>query len=80
MYTPLDVASSRLQSKGAAVFVLGIGSDVDSSELNEIASRPDNVFTVDSFEDLDDQANETKKGICILGNAFYPVLRRPLFH
>ena len=66
-YTPLDEASSRLQSKGATVFVLGIGKDVDNSELNKIASRPNNVFTIDSFEDLDDKANEIKRGICILG-------------
>ena len=65
--TPLDVASSRLQSKGAAVFVLGIGKDVDPSELNQIASGPKNVFTADSFEDLEDKANELKRGICILG-------------
>ena len=66
-YTPLDVASSRLQSKGAAVFVLGIGKDVEPSELNQIASGPKNVFTVDSFEDLNDKAKELKRGICILG-------------
>ena len=66
-YTPLDVASSRLQSKGAAVFVLGIGKDVEPSELIQIASGPKNMFTVDSFEDLNDKANELKRGICILG-------------
>ena len=49
------------------MFVLGIGKDVDSSELNQIASRPKNVLTVDSFEDLDDKANEIKRGICVLG-------------
>ena len=65
--TPLDVASSRLQSKGAAVFVLGIGKDVDPSELNQIASGPKNVFRVDSFADLDEKSNEYKRGICILG-------------
>ena len=74
VYTPLDIASSRLQSKGAAVFVLGIGKDVDSSELSQIASEPNNVFRVDSFKDLYNKANEAKRGICILGNGiFYPV-------
>lgn len=67
VYTPLDIASSRLQDKGAAVFVLGIGKDVDPSELKQIASGPNNVFTVGSFEDLDTKANEAKKGICVLG-------------
>lgn len=64
---PLDIASFSLQSKGASVFVLGIGKDVDNSELNDIASSPGNVFTVDSFQDLDEKANEIKRGICILG-------------
>ena len=68
LYTPLDVASSRIQSKGAALFVLGIGKDVDTSELTEIASSPDNIFTVDSFKDLHREADEAKRGICILGN------------
>ena len=67
VYMPLDLASFLLQSKGAAVFVLGIGKDVDNSELNDIASSPGNVFTVDSFQDLDKKANEIKRGICILG-------------
>ena len=60
VYTPL-------QDKGAAVFVLGIGKDVDPSELKQIASGPNNVFTVGSFDDLDTKANEAKKGICVLG-------------
>ena len=66
-YTPLDVASYRLQSRGAPVFILGIGKDVDTSELNEIASGPNNVFRVDSFEDLDGNANVIKRGICKFG-------------
>ena len=52
------------------MFVLGIGKDVDPSELDKIASGPDNVFKVDSFEDLDDKADELKRGICILGIYF----------
>ena len=50
------------------MFVLGIGKDVDTSELTEIASSPDNIFTVDSFKDLHREADEAKRGICILGN------------
>ena len=49
------------------MFVLGIGDDVDRTELEEIASEPKNVFTVESFLDLDDKVNEIKRGICILG-------------
>ena len=72
LYTPLDIASSRLQKKGAAVFVLGIGKDVDTSELTEIASSPGNVFTVDSFRDLYRKTDEAKRGICILGIFIIP--------
>ena len=70
-YTPLDEASTRLQSKGSAVFVLGIGKNVDPSELNQIAAGPKNVFTVDSFEDLVEKAKEIKRGICVLGILIY---------
>lgn len=63
--TDLGVASSRLQSKGAPVFSLGIGEDLDISELGKIASGPDNVFSVDSFEDLDDKVKEIKRGLCL---------------
>lgn len=66
----LDEVSSRLQSKGVAVFVLGIGKGVDPAELNQIASGPENVFTVDSFEDLDEKANEIKRGICVLRSMY----------
>ena len=47
--------------------MLGIGEEVDPSELNEIASGPENVFTVDSFEDLEDKVDEIKRGICVKG-------------
>lgn len=70
-YTPLDEASYRLKSKGAPVFVLGIGKDVNTTELNQIASGPDNVFRVDSFKDLYDKAPQAKTGICVLGIAFF---------
>lgn len=49
------------------MFVLGIGEDVDTTELNQIASGPNNVFRVDSFKDLYEKANEAKRGICVLG-------------
>lgn len=61
----LGVASSRLQSKGVPVFSLGIGEGLDTSELGKIASGPDKVFSVDSFEDLDDKVKEIKRGLCL---------------
>ena len=38
------------------------GEDVDTLEINKIASGPNNVFTVDSFADLDNKANEVREG------------------
>lgn len=49
------------------MFVLGIGKTVDRAELNQIASGPNNTFTVDSFKDLKDKAHEIKRGICTGG-------------
>lgn len=79
-YTPLDEASYRLKSKGAPVFVLGIGKDVDTTELNQIASGPDNVFRVDSFKDLYDKAPQAKTGICVLGIVFFRFFKFYLLH
>ena len=56
------------------MFVLGIGKDVDPSELNQIASGPNNVFRVDSFEDLDNNADLIKRGICKFGTVCNGVL------
>ena len=64
-YTPLDLLSSRLQQKKASVFALGIGDDIDESELEKIASSPENVFTVKSFDQLGDKVHRIKRGFCL---------------
>ena len=56
------------------MFVLGIGKDVDTSELNKIASGPNNVFRVDSSEDLDDNTDVIKRGICKFGTVCNGIL------
>lgn len=48
-----------------SVFSLGIGEDVDTTELEEVASEPENVFTVDSYGDLNDKVKEIKRSLCI---------------
>lgn len=65
--TSLAEASRRLQIQGSAVFVLGIGKDVDPRELSEIASGQKNVFIVNSYKDLEKKVHELKRGICVLG-------------
>lgn len=49
---PLDVASKPLKDLGVKMYVIGIGAHVDINELNLLAERPQDVFTVDSFDDL----------------------------
>jgi hypothetical protein len=49
---PLDVASKPLKDLGVKMYVIGIGAHVDIQELNLLAERPQDVFTVDSFDDL----------------------------
>lgn len=64
-YTPLEALSLRLQKKRASVFALGIGDNIDKSELEKIASSPDNVFTVKSFDDLESKVQQIRNGFCI---------------
>ena len=51
-YTPLDVASKRIKDKGVDVFALGIGSNVNTDQLRQIASSNDKVFQSAGFEEL----------------------------
>ena len=63
-YTELSVAASRLKNKNVRVFSLGIGKNVDSKQLNDIASSPDNVFTAASFSDLSPAATTIVQSSC----------------
>ena len=47
------------------MFVVGIGDNIDKSELEKIATSPDNVFTVKSYDELKDKARQIRTGICI---------------
>ena len=49
----MDQASKGIKDKGVEVFALGIGSGVDTSQLRQIASSNDNVFTAPGFEELE---------------------------
>lgn len=43
-FTPLVTASQPLKDSGIEVYVLGVGRGVDEQELNDVASRPENVY------------------------------------
>ena len=63
-YTRLAVASRGIKRKGVTVFAVGIGSSVDQSELEEIASERLNVFMSASFNDLHDLSPEITTSLC----------------
>lgn len=43
-YTPLVTASRGLKDRGVQIYVLGVGPDVDDQQLNDVASRPKNIY------------------------------------
>lgn len=43
-YTPLATAAQPLKGGGIQVYVLGVGPSFDEQELNDVASRPENVY------------------------------------
>lgn len=43
-YTPLATASQGLKDRGVQSYVLGVGPDVDDQQLNDVASRPQNIY------------------------------------
>jgi len=64
---PADTAAQAqaLKNTGALVIAVGIGRDVDASELNAIASGPDNVYnTTFGLLNTIQQAIVTKTTIC----------------
>lgn len=63
-YTQLSVASSGLKNKGVTVFALGVGKNVKTSELEDIASSKDYVFSASSFKELQNVAVRVRAGLC----------------
>ena len=63
-YTKLSVASQGIKNKGVTVYAVGIGSNPNRAELEEIASRPENVLTSASFRALQTIAPQLRKAVC----------------
>lgn len=51
-FTALSVASRGIKSKGVIVYAVGVGTGVDRTELEEIASDSQHVFISSSFSEL----------------------------
>ena len=46
------------------MYAVGVGSGADQAELEEIASRPEYVFTSSSFKDLQSISPEITRRLC----------------
>ncbi|KXJ16993.1 Vitrin [Exaiptasia diaphana] len=53
-YTELDIAAQPLKAKGVEIHALGIGKKgkIDVDELGSMATKPEYVYTAESFDDL----------------------------
>ena len=56
--------AAELHKTNINVFAVGVGSNLDHSELEAIASKPQNVFTVSNFDALDSLQATLKKTAC----------------
>jgi hypothetical protein len=63
-FTSLHIASSRLQNKDVNVYSLGVGSDIDVTELLDMASGKDFVFSARNFDDLSTRVKEITEAQC----------------
>ena len=63
-FTELSVASRGLKDKNVKVFSLGIGRNIDRTQLNDIASSNNNVFTAASFAELAPVAETIVQNSC----------------
>lgn len=60
--------SAQLKQSGVLVLSIGIGAAVDKSELQTIASAPDDVFEVSDFSVLSTIQKEVTNKTCQQGN------------
>ena len=63
-YTELTVASQGIKNKGIVVFAVGIGKRAPASELQQIATSPEYVFTPQSFKELNPLAGQIRPRLC----------------
>lgn len=70
-YTRLDQASQPLKDKGVFVYALGIGKDVNASQLQQIATNSRGVFRAASFEELQPMVEVIIDGVCRDGKDMY---------
>ena len=77
-FTPLDIASQGIKDKGIVVYSLGIGGNVDSDQLKQIASSEDNVFISVGFDELLDVVQPIVEKSCPIKPTTTPTPGRSL--
>lgn len=63
-YTELSEASQGIKNKGIEVYAVGIGKGVNVSELQNIASRKENVLLSTSFKEVINLTVPIRRTIC----------------
>jgi len=63
-YTRLTVASQGIKNKGVTVYAVGVGKAVGMTELREIATAREYVFTSPSFEGLNNITSTIRRLFC----------------
>ncbi|GFO23004.1 collagen alpha-6(vi) chain [Plakobranchus ocellatus] len=61
-------AADRLKATNVSIISVGIGSQVDITELRGLASEANNVFTTENFDHLDDIQEEAIQGAPFLNS------------
>ena len=63
-WEPLNIASQPLKDAGVDIVALGVGTDVNFEELLQVASSEQNVFSVRTFEKLDEVVRDITSRQC----------------
>ena len=64
-YTRLTVASQGIKNKGVTVYAVGVGKAADMTELREIATAREYVFTSPSFKGLQNISSGLRDRLCL---------------
>ena len=63
-FIELTVASQGIKDKGISVYAVGVGRGPDLSELQQIASAPENVFSSESYKGVISLAPPIRGKLC----------------
>ena len=63
-YTPPEIAADSLKDLGVIVYAIGVSKDVDTLELEKIASSPEQMVVSPSFAELAAIASSIRTSLC----------------